>query len=100
MCKINGHSIFTYWAQPWNTAKLYTDNARRKETNAALARQAEAEKAANAAIEGDDLSQTAKTAQVNKTKKNQSLSSLRTPLEAQDVGASVGNTSLGLNLGG
>ena len=100
MCKINGHSIFTYMAQPWKMGTLYTDNARRKETNAALARQAEAEKAANAAIEGDDLSQTAKTAQINKTKKNQSLSSLRTPLEAKDIGASVNSSSVGLNLGG
>jgi hypothetical protein len=97
MCKINGHSIFTYLAQPWNTKALASSDKRQRALNAAAA---EAAKNVDASVEGDEISESAKTAQINKTKKNQSLSSLRTPLEAQDVGASVNSSSVGLNLGG
>lgn len=100
MCKINGHSIFSYIAQPWNTSKLYTSNQRAKEVAAAQAKAAET-------IEnnttGDEVSESASTAKMNnKDRKTRNLSSLRVPLESQSIGASVGSgsTSLGLNLGG
>lgn len=99
MCKINGHSIFTYMAQPWNASKLYTSEKR------ATAVQKAKEEAADTIAkntEGEEVSNTASTAKINnKQKKNQSLSSLRVPLESSNVGASVGSSSaLGLNLGG
>lgn len=97
MCKVNGHSIFTYLVQPWNSKKLYTSKER-----AARVKQAQEEAAKTIAdnTDGDEVSKTASVAQVNKPKKNQSLSSLRVPLE-NSVGASLGGTqALGLNLGG
>lgn len=99
MCKINGHSIFSYIAQPWNTTKLYTSNKREQEVAKAQANAAET--IANNS-KGDEMSDTASTAKMNnKNKKNQNLSSLRVPLETNNVGASVGSSnSLGLNLGG
>lgn len=99
MCKINGHSIFSYIAQPWNSSKLYTSNARAKEVEKAKANAAET--IANNS-NGDEVSDSASTARINnKDKKNRTLSSLRVPLESNSVGASVGSSSaLGLNLGG
>ena len=99
MCKINGHSIFSYVAQPWNASKLYTSEKR-----ASVVQKAQTEAAETMAknTEGEEVSTTASTAKINnKLKKNQSLSSLRVPLESSNVGASVGSsTALGLNLGG
>lgn len=99
MCKINGHSIFSYIAQPWNASKLYTSNQRAKETEAAKAKAAEVIESNS---QGDEIADTASTAKINnKNRKNQNLSSLRVPLESESVGASVGSgNSLGLNLGG
>lgn len=99
MCKINGHSIFSYIAQPWNSSKLYTSNARQQEVAKAQANAAET--IANNS-KGDEVSDTASTAKMNnKNKNNRTLSSLRVPLESGNVGASVGSSnSLGLNLGG
>lgn len=97
MCKINGHSLFTYIAQPWNNKKLYTSKERADKVRQA---QEEAAKTMAENSDGDEVSKTASVAQVNKTKKNQSLSSLRVPLE-NSVGASLGGSqALGLNLGG
>lgn len=99
MCKINGHSIFSYIAQPWNSTKLYTSNARAKEVSKA---QTDAAETIAKNSDGDEMSDTASTAKMNnKNKKNQNLSSLRVPLESNSIGASVGSSSsLGLNLGG
>ena len=99
MCKINGHSIFSYIVQPWNTSKLYTSRARAAEVAKAQSNAAET-MAKNS--NGDEMSDTASTAKMNnKNKKNQNLSSLRVPLENNSIGASVDSTnSLGLNLGG
>ena len=99
MCKINGHSIFSYITQPWNSKKLYTSKERANKV--AAAKQQAAETIAKNS-DGEEISSTATTAIVNnKQKKNQSLSSLRVPLETANVGASVGeSTALGLNLGG
>ena len=102
MCKINGHSLFTYIAQPHNSGKLLESKkvaAQKAKANEQL-KKAEEVKAANS--QGDEISATASTATIaGKKKKNQTLSSLRVPLEASTVGASLGNTSaLGLNLGG
>lgn len=99
MCKINGHSLFTYIAQPHNAKKLYSSKEREQKI-ATAKQQAEETKLANS--DGDEVSKTATTAQVNKQKKNQSLNSLRVPLQSSSVGASVGSsgTPLGLNLGG
>lgn len=97
MCKINGHSLFTYIAQPWNSKKLYTSKERADRVKKA---QEEAAKTIAENSDGDEISKTAGVAQVNKGKKNQSLSSLRVPLE-NSVGASLGGSqALGLNLGG
>lgn len=103
MCKINGHSLFTYLFQPaWNAQKTFNSKKREREsaaaqTNALNAAQAEIEKNHS---QGDETSKTAGVAQVNKTNKNQSLSSLRVPLE-NSVGASLGGSQVvGLNLGG
>lgn len=99
MCKINGHSIFSYIAQPWNASKLYTSNQR---ASAVQKAQTDAAETIAKNTEGEEVSTTASTAKINnKLKKNQSLSSLRVPLESSNVGASVGSsTALGLNLGG
>ena len=97
MCKINGHSIFTYLVQPHNAKKLYSSAERADRIRKA---QEEAAKTIADNSDGDEVSKTASVAQVNKGKKNQSLSSLRVPLE-NSVGASLGGTqALGLNLGG
>jgi hypothetical protein len=62
--------------------------------------QSEAAKTIAKNSDGDEVSKTASVAQVNKGNKNQTLSSLRVPLE-NSVGASLGGTqALGLNLGG
>lgn len=99
MCKINGHSLFTYIAQPHNSGSLLSS---KKRANAVAKAQAEAEELKAKNSDGDENATTATTATMaNKPKKNQTLSSLRVPL-ANSVGASLGsNTSaLGLNLGG
>lgn len=99
MCKINGHSIFTYLFQPYNAQKLYTSKARAKEVT--KAKEEASEEIINNS-DGDEISETASTAKINnKNKKKQTLSSLRIPLESKNIGASVdSSTSLGLNLGG
>ena len=95
MCKINGHSIFTYLVQPQNSKKLYTSHERDNKMKAA---QEEANKAIQDSVEGDEVAKTASVAQQKKNK-NQTLSSLR--VESSKVGASVGaGTPVGLNLGG
>lgn len=95
MCKINGHSIFTYVAQPWNSKKLYTSKEREDKIRQA---QEEANKTIAENSEGDETAKTASVAQQRKNK-NQTLSSLR--VESSKVGASVGaGTPVGLNLGG
>jgi hypothetical protein len=98
VCKINGHSLFTYLVQPvWNAPKLF--NSKKRAEAAQTAEEKAAETIKNN-TEGDEVSKTASVAQVNKPNKNQSLSSLRVPLE-NSVGASLGGTqALGLNLGG
>ena len=95
MCKINGHSIFTYTTQPWKAQQLYTSNQRNKEVAKAVE---EANKTIAENTEGEEVSKTATVAQ-RKQQKNQTLSSLR--VEPSKVGASVGaGTPVGLNLGG
>ena len=98
MCKINGHSLFSYMFQPaWNWKKLASSKERDKKTAEAVANASEAKQNAS---EGDEVSKTASVAQVNKGKKNQSLSSLRNQ-QSSSVGASLGGSqALGLNLGG
>ena len=99
MCKINGHSIFSYLTQPWNTTKLYTSNKRAKEVAAA---QEAANREVESTSQGDETASTVSTAKINnKNRKNQTISSLRVPLESGSIGASVNSSSsLGLNLGG
>ena len=95
MCKINGHSLFTYIAQPWNNKKLYTSKERGDRLRQA---QEEANKTIADNSDGDEMAKTATVAQQKKNK-NQTLSSLR--VEGSKVGASVGSgTPVGLNLGG
>lgn len=102
MCKINGHSLFTYLVQPHNSGKLLASKKTSAIENKAnsIAEEAAATKLKNS--KGDEMADTATTAKINnKQKKNQTLSSLRVPLESSNVGASVGGSnSLGLNLGG
>ena len=102
MCKINGHSLFTYIAQPHNSGKLLESKkvaAQKAKANEQL-KKAQEVKAANS--QGDELASTATTATINgKKKKTQTLSSLKVPLETSTIGASLGGSnSLGLNLGG
>lgn len=95
MCKINGHSLFTYIAQPWNNKKLYTSKEREDRLRKA---QEEANETITDNSDGDEIAKTATVAQQKKNK-NQTLSSLR--VEGSKVGASVGaGTPVGLNLGG
>lgn len=94
MCKINGHSIFTYMFQPWNASKLYNSNARAKETAAAQAEKEEAER--KAAI-GETDEETATVAKTNESK-NKEITSLRVPLKTQGVGSNVSQDRVGLNL--
>ena len=103
MCKINGQSIFKWmFATPFAIADevKYQKNKDNKRKIAEANTEAASTIAKNS--NGDEISETATTAKINaKPKKNQSLSSLRVPLETSNVGASVGdNTNLGLNLGG
>lgn len=98
MCKINGHSIFSYLTQPWNAQKLYTSNAR---ANAIEKAHTDATEIISKNSEGQEVADTASTAKINNKKNNHNLSSLRVPLESNGVGASVASgTTLGLNLGG
>lgn len=100
MCKLNGHSIFSYMFQPaWNAKKLFT--SKKNEAQVAAARINAAEEIAKNS-DGEEISSTASTAKINnKQKKNQTLSSLRVPMESSNIGASVGSSNaLGLNLGG
>ena len=95
MCKINGHSIFTYGTQPWNAKKLWSSEKRADKIRQA---QEEAAKTIEENSEGDENAKTATVAQQKKNK-NQTLSSLR--VEQSKIGASVGaGTPVGLNLGG
>lgn len=103
MCKINGQSIFKWmFATPLAVADevKYQKNKDNKKDIAAAKTNAAETISKNS--QGDEMSATATTAQVNKQKKNQTLNSLRVPLETSNVGASVGSTAtpLGLNLGG
>lgn len=95
MCKINGHSIFTYLVQPQNAKKLYSSERRADNIKKT---QEEAEKTIAENTDGDENAKTANVAQMKKNK-NQTLSSLR--VEQSKIGASVGaGTPVGLNLGG
>lgn len=67
MCKINGHSIFTYAAQPWNASKLYTSE---KRASAVQKAQADAAETIAKNTEGDEISSTASTAKINNKQKN------------------------------
>ena len=103
MCKINGQSIFKWmFATPLAVADevKYQKNKDNKRKIADAKAEA-AETMANN-TEGEEVSNTASTAKINnKQKKNQTLSSLRVPMESSNIGASVGsNNTLGLNLGG
>lgn len=92
MCKINGHSIFSYMFQPvWNWKKLASSKARDKAVQEA---QEESKNTITANSEGEEVAKTATTAKVNTVKTNQTLSSLRKP-----VGANVDSGALGLNIG-
>ena len=95
MCKINGHSIFTYLAQPHNTGKLLESE---KRASAVKKANEDAAETLKNNTDGDEIAKTASVAQQKKNK-NQTLSSLR--VEQSKIGASVGaGTPVGLNLGG
>ena len=95
MCKINGHSLFTYIAQPHNAKALASSEKRARAVEATKANsQADLEKNHS---DGDENAKTATVARVNKSNKNQTLSSLRNPI---GVNIGDGTTKLGLNLGG
>lgn len=101
MCKINGHSLFTYIAQPWNTKKLQESKKNERELNQARQEAVEALNNSNDAVKETELNQsTAKSVQTKKATKRD-LSSLKVPLATSQTGASIGGASgLGLNLGG
>ena len=95
MCKINGHSIFTYLTQPHNTGKLLESE---KRASAVKKANEDAAETLKNNTDGDEIAKTASVAQQKKNK-NQTLSSLR--VEQSKIGASVGaGTPVGLNLGG
>ena len=98
MCKINGHSIFTYMFQPWNAGKIAASKQNEKK-RAQAARQVEE---ANAEVKNEELQQDTATTTKKDTNKRQDLSSLRIPLNTSNSGASISGDSrrLGLNLGG
>lgn len=99
MCKINGHSIFTYVSHIGNVSEVY--NSKKNSKKIEEAEEAAEEKVDEALTEegGDETSTTVSTAKINKSK-HQTLSSLRVPLEEDDVGTSTSDTGIGLNLGG
>lgn len=101
MCKINGQSIFKWmFATPLAVADEVKYQKNKDNKRAIADAQSEAAKTIAKNSDGDEVSKTASVAQVNKGNKNQSLSSLRVPLE-NSVGASLGGSqALGLNLGG
>ena len=98
MCKINGHSIFTYMFQPWNIGKIAASKQNEKKRVQAV-RQVEE---ANAEVKNEELQQDTATTTKKDTNKRQDLSSLRIPLNTSNSGASISgdSTRLGLNLGG
>ena len=100
MCKINGQSLFKWM---FATPIAVKDEAKRRSNKKASTEIAEVAQKLPEHSDGDEISQTASTAKINnKTNKNQTLSSLRIPLQSSNVGASVssGTSALGLNLGG
>ena len=98
MCKINGHSIFTYLFQPWNAGKIATSKKNEKKIMQAQQQVDEA----NAAVKNEELQQDTATTTKKDSNKRQDLSSLRIPLNTSNTGASISgdSTKLGLNLGG
>lgn len=101
MCKINGHSIFSYIAQPWNGKRLASSKKREQEITKAQQEVAIAQETRDKATSESELNQsTAKSVQTKKATKRD-LSSLKVPLATSQTGASIGGASgLGLNLGG
>lgn len=103
MCKINGHSLFTYLAQPWNSTKLL--RSKQEANNRAQQQQLDAlteqYNTQEASIKNQDLIQTTAKSVTTKKDTKRDLSSLRVPLNTANTGASIGGASgLGLNLGG
>lgn len=101
MCKINGQSIFKWmFATPLAVADEVKYQKNKKNKAAINEAQTEATQKINDNSNGDENAKTATVAQVNKLNKNQTLSSLRVPLDST-VGASLGGAkAVGLNLGG
>lgn len=92
MCKVNGHSIFSYMFQPvWNWKKL--SNSKKKGNAAQNTEEVEAP----TVPAKDTLQDTAKSAQTNKPT-NKDITSLRVPLNTQGTGSNSGTKQLGLNL--
>jgi len=99
MCKIDGQSIFKWM---FATPIAVKDEVKRKQNQKVDTAKQEAKEVILNNSKGDEVSQTASVAKINGKKTiNQTLSSLRVPLQSNGVGASVGSSSpLGLNLGG
>lgn len=99
MCKINGHSIFTYMFQPWKAGKIAASKQNEKKIQQA---RNQATQEINANVKNEELQQDTATTTKQDNKKRQDLSSLRIPLNTSTSGASVSgdSTRLGLNLGG
>ncbi len=96
MCKINGHSIFSYMFQPaWNWKKLATSKK-----NGAGSAGNHTNTIENMNVSDTETTEKTGSLSSKKTKK-QDLSSLKVPLNTSSTGATIGNqTSVGLNLGG
>ena len=92
MCKINGHSIFTYMFQSplFKWKKLYTSKKKSKKKDTELPTN----------VSNTETAEKTGSLASKETNKRD-LSSLKIPLNTPNVGAQIGRpSSVGLNLGG
>jgi hypothetical protein len=95
MCKVNGHSWFTYMAQPWNARKLRNS----KKRAAQLAAEREKAEALENQVTNEELATESATSVKANTDNKNDIGSLRVPLNTQKTGLNKNDTIIGLNLG-
>lgn len=88
MCKINGHSIFSYMFQPvTNWKKLNKSNKTTKK-----------EEVLSDPVTNKDIMQDTASGVDNLKTEKTPITALRVPLNTQGTGSNTGNKQVGLNL--
>lgn len=100
MCKVNGHSVFTWLVNPYNMIKSDMERRADKRAKKAIAEYdaLQAEKAAKEA-KSQTIQDTAASLDNTKNEKTP-ITALRVPLNTQGTGTNTGNKQVGLNLTG